>query len=119
MTHVDFWPKSCRLIVMTILTALVFFPITVTLSSTAHADDQSFLDFPFIVHCELNGVNRAFYLSSIGPDGVAVYINPERQVGTITVSGRATPLGGDWSGSCSGKTLEQLRSAGQAYYLQH
>ena len=84
----------------------------------ASAAEASFIDFPFVVHCELNGVDRAYYLSSIGTDGVAVYVTPENQAGTITIHGTAKPIGGDWSGSCTGKTLEQLKSAGQAFYLQ-
>ena len=84
----------------------------------AYAAEGSFDDFPFLVHCEVSGVHRAFYLSRIGPDGVAVYLTPDRQAGTITIRGKAEPVGGEWSGSCSGKTLEQLRTSGQAYDLQ-
>ena len=84
----------------------------------AEAAEASFVDFPFLVHCALNGVDRAYYLSRIDTDGVAVYISPDDKAGTITIEGTAKPIGGDWSGSCSGKTLAELRSAGQAYYLQ-
>ena len=87
-------------------------------SSETRAAEASFADFPFLVHCQLNGVERAYYLSRIDADGVAVYATPESQAGTITILGKAKPIGGDWSGSCAGKTLEQLRSAGQAFYLQ-
>ncbi|WP_245417490.1 hypothetical protein [Aminobacter sp. AP02] len=83
----------------------------------AHADESAFDDFPFLVHCSFSGLSRAFYLSTIGPDGVAIYISPDRQAGTITIKGKAEPVGADGSGSCAGKTLEQLRSVGQAYYL--
>src|SRR4029079_6392933 len=86
--------------------------------SRAHAAEGLFLDFPFLVHCELSGVDRASYLSRIDADGVAVYLTPDNQAGTITIKGKAEPVGGDWAGTCSGKTLEQLRSTGQAYYLQ-
>ena len=85
----------------------------------AHAQEGSFEDFPFLVRCELGGVIHAYYLSKIGPDGVAVYITPDNQAGTITIRGKAEPVGGEWAGSCAGKTLEQLRSAGQAYDLQN
>ena len=86
-------------------------------SAQTHASEGPFADFPVLVHCELNG-DRVYYLSRIGPDGVAVYMSPDRQAGTITVSGKAEPVDGEFSGSCSGKTLEQLRSAGQAYDIQ-
>jgi hypothetical protein len=87
-------------------------------SPSAHAQEASFEDFPVLVRCELGGVVRAYYLSKIDPDGAAVYMSPDNQAGTITITGKATPVGGEWSGSCSGKTLEQLRTAGQAYDLQ-
>ena len=84
----------------------------------AHAQEGSFDDFPFMVRCEVSGAHHAFYLSKIDPDGVAVYMTPDRRAGTVTIDGKAQPVGGSGPGSCSGKTLEQLRSAGQAYYLQ-
>ncbi|WP_245448944.1 hypothetical protein [Phyllobacterium sophorae] len=84
----------------------------------AQAEDASFTDFPFLVHCEAAGVDHAFYLSKIDPDGVAVYISPDRLAGTLTITGKAQLIGGEGSGNCAGKTLEQLRSTGQAYYLQ-
>jgi hypothetical protein len=88
-------------------------------SPEAHAQAGSFDDFPFLVRCELSGVIHAYYLSKIGPDGVAVYLTPDNRAGTITIRGKAEPVGGDWSGSCVGKTLEELRSAGQTYDLPH
>ena len=84
----------------------------------SEAAEASFIDFPFMVNCELNGVDRAYYLARIDTDGVALYISPDNKAGTITIEGTAKPIGGDWSGSCSGKTLEELKSAGQAFYLQ-
>ena len=96
----------------------VFAILALSQSSETRADEASFADFPFLVHCQLNGVERAYYLSRIDADGVAVYATPENQAGTITIFGKAKPIGGNWSGSCTGKTLEQLRAAGQAFYLQ-
>ena len=97
--------------------ALSQFATFYTLS--AHAQGVSFIDFPFLVHCEVSGVDRAFYLSQIDQDGVAIYVSPDSKAGTITITGKAKPIGLVGSGNCSGRTLEQLRSAGQAYYLQH
>ena len=77
------------------------------------------LEFPFLIACEAGGTQHAYYLSRIGRDGVAVYLTPARQVPTITLSGNAKQVGGDVQSTCSGKNLlEQLRSTGQAYYLQ-
>jgi hypothetical protein len=99
--------------VLTLL-QLVAIPI-----SEARAVEVSFADFPFLITCEAGGIHHAFYLSRIGQDGVAVYLTPAGQVGTITVDGTPKRVGGGGiPSSCSGKTLDQLRSAGQAYYLQ-
>jgi hypothetical protein len=87
--------------------------------SEARAVEVSFADFPFLITCEVGGIHHAFYLSRIGQDGVAVYMTLAGQAGTITLDGTPKRVGGGGiPSSCSGKTLEQLRSAGQSYYLQ-
>jgi hypothetical protein len=111
--------KARCLFAGTVFAAIAQWSFTGTYSPEARAQEGSFEDFPFLVRCELSGVIHAFYLSKIGRDGVAVYLTPDNQAGTITIRGKAEPVGGDWSGSCAGKTLEQLRSAGQAFDLQH
>jgi len=78
----------------------------------------SLSDFPFMVHCENSGIDRAFYLAKVGTDGVAVYISPDRLAGTVTIDGPAEPVGGDGSGNCVGKTIKQLKAAGQAFDLR-
>ena len=120
MAHVASW-QNARVTARGLVTRTAFAALALSQFAAIPqtlASEVSFADFPFLVNCELNGVLHAYYLSRIGSDGVAVYITPDRQAGTITASGKAEPVGGDWSGSCSGKTLEQLRSAGQAYYFQ-
>ena len=101
---------ACAAILLSQLAILPNFP--------AHAQDGSFDDFPFRVPCEVGGTHHAFYLSKIDPDGVAVYMTPDRRAGTVTIDGKAQPVGGNGPGSCSSKTLEQLRSTGQTYYLK-
>jgi hypothetical protein len=123
MAHVASWQKP-RLKRRGVVTGTAFAAIALSQLATvynfqAHAGEGSFDDFPFLIRCEAGGIHRAFYLSKIGPDGVAVYISPDNMAGTITIKGKAEPVGGSGSGSCSGKTLEQLRSSGQAYDLQH
>jgi hypothetical protein len=120
MSHVSYGQYRCARVpevIGTMAFAIVSLSQFVSLYN-AEAAEASFVDFPFVVHCELNGTDRAYYLSSLGADGVAVYVTPENQAGTITIEWTAKPVGGDWSGSCAGKTLEQLRSTGQAFYLQ-
>ena len=87
--------------------------------SQARAAELSFADFPFLITCEAGGTQYAYYLSRIGPDGTAVYSTFTGQAGTITLDSKPQRVGvGAIPSSCSEKTLEQLRSAGQAYYLQ-
>ena len=78
---------------------------------------MSFADFPYVVFCRYEGIDHGYYFSQLGPDGRALYLTPDRQVGAITVDGVAERVGGDQSGSCLGKTLEELRSTGQAFDL--
>ena len=81
------------------------------------AQDLSFRDFPYLIYCEFQGVDHGFYFSKLGVDGVAVYLTPDRQAGMITIDGVGHRVGGDQSGTCSNKTLDDLRSSGQAYDL--
>ena len=45
-------------------------------------------------------------------------VSPDNKAGTITITGKAEPIALAGTGDCAGKTLEQLRSAGLAFYLQ-
>lgn len=98
--------------------ALVALHLAVLCGFQASAAEKSFADFPFIVHCENSGSDRAYYLAKIDPDGVAIYISPDNLAGTITLHGPAEPVGGEWAGNCAGKTLKQLRADGQAFDLR-
>ena len=82
------------------------------------AQELSFKDFPYLVVCEVQGVHHAYYFSKLGTDGVAIYLTPDRLAGMITIEGVGRRVGGDQSGTCSNKTLDDLRSSGQAYDLQ-
>ena len=82
------------------------------------ANEPTLADFPFMVHCKHSGTDRAFYLAIVTPAGVAVYISPDRKAGTVTIRGPAVPVGGDGAGSCAGKTIQQLKEAGQAFNLR-
>jgi hypothetical protein len=119
MAHFVSGQASCvqaRGIVMrTAIVAVVFWQS----AAQAYASEPSFGAFPFLVHCEGRGIHRFYYLSKIGADGVAVYLSPDRQGATITVGGKAERVVAGQTGTCAGKTLEQLRSAGQTYDLPH
>jgi hypothetical protein len=122
MAHVALWQNICAK-ALGAVGRITFAGITPLLlaafaNSDARAAEVAFADFPFLIACEAGGTQHAYYLSRISRDGVAVYLTPARQAGMITLSGTAKRLGGDVQGTCSGKNLEQLRSAGQAFYLQ-
>ena len=81
------------------------------------AGNVSFKNFPFVIYCQYHGIDHAYYFSRLGADGRAIYITPDRQAGSITLKGVPQRVGGNRSGSCLDKTLDELRSAGQAYDL--
>lgn len=87
-------------------------------ASATHAlsdDKVTFKDFPLVIYCEYEGIDHAYYFARLGPDGVAIYLTPDRLAGTITVDGVAKRIGGEQSGTCGNKTIEELRSTGQAF----
>ncbi len=81
------------------------------------AADVSFKDFPYLIYCHYRGIDHAYYFSQLGADGRAIYMTPDRQAGFISITGGAKRVGGDRSGNCLDKTLDELRSAGQAFDL--
>ena len=98
------------------IVALIVLHLATLLSFQARAEG-SIKSFPFMVLCDNGTTERAFYLAKVDAEGVAVYISPDNLAGTITLLGPAKPVGGEGAGSCAGKTLEQLRAAGQAFDL--
>ena len=105
--------RQVGIVVLSVLSFAVLFSIQ------ARATEGSITDFPFMVLCQnSSGTERAFYLAKVDPDGVAVYISPDNLAGTITLRGPAKAVGGEGAGSCAGKTLAELRSAGQVFDLR-
>lgn len=120
MAHVASWQNirtKVRGIVRVAFAVLILLQLAAISISEARAVEVS--DFPFLITCETGGIHLAFYLSRVGQDGVAVYMTLAGQAGTITLDGMPKRVADTGTpSSCSGKTLQQLRSAGQAYYLQ-
>jgi hypothetical protein len=75
-------------------------------------------DFPLVVFCEYKGTGKAYYFSELGPDGIAIYMTPDNRAASITIKGTPQIVGGDRSGDCANKTIDQLRAAGQAFDIQ-
>ena len=85
--------------------------------SQLQAETADFRDFPVVIFCNYNGLEHAYYFSQLDGDGRAIYMTPDRQAGSITLEGIAERIGGDRSGNCAGKTLDELRADGQAFDL--
>ncbi len=91
------------------------------LPGTAKADaaDDPFKSFPVVIHCQQKDTTHVFYLSRVTDAGLATYVASDRIAGTISLDGQAKAVaGGEGGGNCVGKTLEDLRSAHQAYDLK-
>jgi hypothetical protein len=83
----------------------------------ATAETPTFRDFPYLIFCEYKKITSAYYFSQLHPDGRAIYMTLESQIGVITLNGLAERVDGDRPGSCRGKTLDELRADGQAFDL--
>jgi hypothetical protein len=121
MAHAASWEnfraKMRGLAIAAASIAIALSPFMSIYNSQAHAGEASDT-FPFLIYCKFDGTIHGLYLSRIQPDGLAVYDTPDKESSLsiiITLNGKAEPVGGDWSGNCKGKTLEQLRSAGQVH----
>lgn len=68
--------------------------------------------FPLVVRCTNAGTDRYYYLSTIKPDGRAVYLSPDHFAATITITGTANKITAEGHGSCAGKSIQELRDAG-------
>ena len=110
------WPEAARLTRHRLGIAAAVFATAGAYLAPARAQQVTFSDFPYIIYCEYEGISSAYYFSQL-VDGHAVYLTPDRQVGTITIDGVAQRIEGDRPGSCSEKTLDELRGAGQAFDL--
>ncbi|WP_246723477.1 hypothetical protein [Rhizobium sp. ARZ01] len=96
------------------LGALAFLALSGQLVSTAYAQVEPFNTFPFAITCKNKDTNLVFYLSRVTEGGTATYVASDRIAGTITLDGKAKAIGDVGGGSCVGKTLQELRTSGQA-----
>ncbi|QRM56937.1 hypothetical protein F3Y30_14330 [Sinorhizobium sp. BG8] len=80
----------------------------------AYAQVDPFKTFPFAITCKNKETNLVFYLSKVADSGTATYVASDGIAGTITLDGKAKAIGDEGGGSCVGKTLQELRTSGQA-----
>ena len=71
--------------------------------------------FPLVVRCTNAGTDRHYYLSTIKPDGRAVYLSPDHFAATITITGTANKITAEGHGSCAEKSSQELRDAGSTF----
>ncbi len=99
--------------------AILAATIASQLFGAAASAKSAFDNFPLVITCENKGTEHAYYLSRVTEDGIATFVASDRIAGTITVGGPAKAVGGTQDGgSCVGKTLQELRAAGQAHDLK-
>ncbi len=70
---------------------------------------------PLVIACERDGAWHFAYLDRIAADGTATYKTPSGQVVMAGADGVVSRGGQAVEGACAGKTLEELRAAGQAF----
>lgn len=115
MTYASRRRSSGLLKLVVALVAGASLPLHIT---DVRAQDDPFAQFPLVIHCKYKDTQHVFYISRISQDGVATYVASDRLAGTITLDGKAKATGREEGGSCLGKTLKELRDAGQTYDLK-
>ena len=79
MAHVTSWHQirtKVRGVVGRMTFGVLVLQVAAIPIAEARAADLSFAEFPFLLACEVGGVQHVYYLSRIGEDGTAVYITP-------------------------------------------
>ena len=64
--------------------------------------------------CSASDQTVVVYLSSMGVDGSARYLGLSGGVAEVNSEGVVTPAGTMKPGNCAGRTIQELREAGQA-----
>ena len=98
--------------------AVVGLPLCLPLfCAETFARDLPFKDYPCVIYCEAEDGIRAFYFSKLDTSGVAIYLSQDVQAGMISINGDERRVGGEQSGPCYNKTVDELRSSGLAFDL--
>ena len=70
---------------------------------------------PIVIVCELKGAQHFLYLDKIAADGTATYMTPSGLFANVAADGVVSRGGQAVEGACAGRTLEELRAAGQTF----
>jgi hypothetical protein len=90
--------------------------LLVAIAPGPSAAGEANITHPHLIVCDLKGARYFLYLNRIDTDGTATYMTPTKQVLKVTAGGvlsRGGQVGAE--GNCIGKTLEELRAAGQTF----
>lgn len=80
--------------------------------------EEAKVTHPLVIICEFRGVTYFGYLDRIDAEGVATYMTPSGLFATFSADGVFTRTGSDVKDNCAGKTLEELRTAGQTLSIK-
>jgi hypothetical protein len=80
--------------------------------------EEAKVTYPLVIICKNNGVSHFAYLNRIDAEGTATYMTPNGQFATVSAGGVIARAGVPVEGSCAGKTLEELRTAGQTLSIK-
>ncbi len=89
--------------------------VLVAIAPGPSAAGDTNITHPFVIVCELKGTQHFLYLHLIGADGTATYMTQSKGVMTVTADGVLSRGGQAVAGSCTGKTLEELRAADHTF----
>ena len=87
----------------------------VAIAPSPSAAGNADITHPFVIACERDGAWHFAYLDRIAADGTATYMTPSGRVVMAGADGIVSRAGQAVEGACAGKTLEELRAAGQAF----
>ena len=94
--------------------AAAIFGVVLAAQGGAWAQEADLGDLPLAIICDKGGGTGIGYLSEIQPDGTIIYISADGRIAaSVTPDGAITPAGDLVEGSCSGRTLDELRAAGR------
>ena len=80
--------------------------------------EEAKVTHPLVIICKNSGVSHFAYLDRIDAEGTATYMTPSGQFATVPAEGVVARGGVPVEGSCAGKTLEELRTAGQTLSIK-
>jgi hypothetical protein len=92
--------------------------LLVAMAPGTSAAGEEKIALPQVLICELKGIRYFAYLDRIDAEGAATYMTPSGLFAMVSIDGSVVRGGQAAKGSCAGKTLDELRAAGQTLSFQ-